>query len=212
MEPAPQALLPESETPESKPKSRLEDVLAKLRTVEQMLDDPEFDGASLVEDMAGMVAEAIKDKIDGYEYVINEFMSFGHRMELRAKRFEQKALRAFDQADRIKDRLQLQMQANGFDALPGHDYIVKIKTHHDPKARATRMPTATDMLTMTGFVKEIPVSYAWELTPIKKAILANELVTDLFTLEYTKSIAFEDRDRPDIKPDPKAKRSGRRKS
>lgn len=207
--PAPRRTPPPPNVAEPK-RETLDDILKRFKSIEDMLENPDFDGSALVEDMAGIATEAMAAKIDGYEHVVSEFQAFAARMKIRADRYATKARSAANHAARVTDRLLNQMLFYGHEQLPGIDFKAIVKTN-PPSLMAVRDPTAEDLLTFgDSYVRENPATYDWNKTPIKKAVLDGSLVSDIFKLEYKKELQFVDRDRPDVTTTakkPKAKKT-----
>lgn len=214
-------------------KRTLAEILSSMRQIESLIDDPDFDAASVVGDMK-IDQEALQKKVDSLDYVISEFEAYAARTEIRAKRLATRARAARNRATALADHIKVEMEMNGWKELIGVERKIIHTVWHTPSMRTISPPTAEDAIKFEALelVKLVPHRFEWDTTKLKNALLNNirlkamirdaktheekkaleeELapVDGLAVLEYSTNIKFDERDRPDVveTKKPKASRS-----
>lgn len=200
-------------------------ILHAMTEPERMLDlmtKRGFDAATLVDELA--LAEAKSDealaalgaKVDALQYVVDQFESYAQRTAARAAALASKASAAKNHAARVRNRLLDQMEFYKFERLPGVEFAAERVRASKPAVQVNRNPTAADMLTLREFVKEQPAEYVWIKDKLCEALKAREESPlpegspdplAFASLDYSYSVKFKDRDRPDVA----TKKKGRKK-
>jgi hypothetical protein len=181
-------------------KMTLSEMLGRMKQMTDLLDDPDFDPASIIDDIDENKTD-IETKIDAYAFIIDELEAFDWRMNLKADAYYKKAKRAKDSAQRVKKRLLEVMQSSNNQMLPGTSIIAEIQTFHTPAIKFLRDPTVDDLLSYgEKYVEVIPKDYSWKANPFKKAVLDKEIECDFVELEYSKKVVFKEKDDPTLKP------------
>ncbi len=177
----------DGDSPPSVDKLTLGELTQGLAGIERLVDMPDeaFDPAVIVgnlkitPEMTLDVVTAMRAKVDSIHFVHSEFEAYAARTKMRAERLMKRAKTAQRRADWLLSYIQQCMEVEGFEQLPGNEFVVKRVRASNPMAPIfEREAEAGDMLEFGEvFVTEIPTSYAWnekaikdELKPFYKAL------------------------------------------
>lgn len=203
------------------PKFTLFDLVGELARVQALVDadesqfDPEvilgikLPEASPSKEECDRVVDMLRAKVDGIEYVIDEFESYAKRATARAQVHSRRAQAAKRRAERLETYTLRVMEIYGFTKLPGADRVAEVRYASNPSLVVDREPTAEDVLneTLAPYVEEVPASYVWKAEPLKRALKDGGKFS--FASLYKKPrLHFDDRDAPAVKErKPKGKKA-----
>jgi len=162
-------------------KMTFDQLLGSLATIDDCLEDPDFDPAAFMGD--------ISDKIDNTKAILDMMDATVAGLEATAKPLLAKAKSIKGNKDRLLGYLHHTMQAHNETALPGHKWRIELKRSHVP-ALDVRAATDLDYSTFLGYVDR-SVSYSWKKDDIKDAIKIGAMPSDFpGSLAYSTSVKF----------------------
>ena len=162
-------------------KMTFDQLLGSLATIDDCLEDPDFDPAAFMGD--------ISDKIDRTKAVLDLMDATISGLEATAKPLLAKAKSIKNNKDRLLSYLHHTMQAHNETALPGHKWRIEIKRSHVP-ALDIRAATDEDYSTYIGYVDR-SVSYSWKKDDVKAALKIGAMPPDFpGSLAFSTSVKF----------------------
>jgi hypothetical protein len=202
------------------------ELLAGMKKLEELVDLPDeaFDPAALLgtltlKDATEEQIAALRAKIDSVEYVVREFDDYAARTAARAAKIQRRADSAERKAERLRAYVLFQMQTLKFDFVAGNEMVVKLRTHHTPRAIPNAPATAADYGKHPTLVKMIPREYQWDTRALvdvwknagkpKPEGVERQVKIDGVdaTFEFSQKAVFDERDVPNVTPKKKRGRT-----
>ena len=128
----------------------LEQILGSIQEREAILDRPDFDPAKFIgvakfEEGATNDFEALRAKVDGMAFVIEDWETFAARYDAKEAFYKAKAKAAWAKAQGLRDYAVHQMKFAKFERLPGAERHAFVwKTWHDQKLVLLRKEATAD--------------------------------------------------------------------
>lgn len=167
-------VLPPQEHQEEKPKLRLIDMTRMMADLDDAILDADFDPS----EFEGLLTT----KIDSIGGLLDEWEERAEGLKAAAKKRTEKAKRWEAKRERLLGYVQMCMERDGFDKLPGKEYAAKLTSSET--LVSLKEP---DALIRSKFPDLVRVKYEWNKTPAKKLLKNGEPVPD-GAFQITKNI------------------------
>lgn len=139
----------------------LRELLSKLRDIDDDLLPEEFDPAEVVGD--------IKDKVDAIKWRLDSWAATAKMIEEEyIKPLKQKQAAILGKAERLKDYVQHQMIANGFEKLPGEMFRVQVQ--NSPASVVTKDFANANFFLQSPDLVIQETTYKWDKEKIRQKL------------------------------------------